>query len=82
MRNPNGFDFKDLMTFGLFILALLTFVLRFVSDHTQQKPPLYFGESMGGNANSQLLVNPLWAVALFCVYNIAYLRFDCKSHLT
>ncbi len=34
MRNPNGFDFKDLMTFGLFILALLTFVLRFVSDHT------------------------------------------------
>ncbi len=23
MRSPNGFDFKDLMTFGLFILALL-----------------------------------------------------------
>ena len=29
MRNPNGFDFKDLMTFGLFILALLTFVFTF-----------------------------------------------------
>ncbi len=25
----NHFDFKDLMTFGLFILALLTFVFTF-----------------------------------------------------
>ncbi len=30
MKNQNnGFDFKDLMTFGLFILALLTFVFSF-----------------------------------------------------
>ncbi len=27
MKNHNDFDFKDLMTFGLFLLALLTFVL-------------------------------------------------------
>ena len=27
-RNKN-FDFKDLMTFGLFLLALLTFVFTF-----------------------------------------------------
>ena len=25
-QNNNSFDFKDLMTFGLFILALLTFI--------------------------------------------------------
>ena len=29
MKNPNGFDFNDLMTFGLFILALLTFIFTF-----------------------------------------------------
>ena len=27
--DKNHFDFKDLMTFGMFILALLTFVLTF-----------------------------------------------------
>ena len=29
MKSPNGFDFNDLMTFGLFILALLTFIFTF-----------------------------------------------------
>jgi len=29
MPMKNKFDFKDLMTFGLFILALLTFVFTF-----------------------------------------------------
>ncbi len=30
MKNQdNDFDFKDLMTFGLFLLALLTFVFTF-----------------------------------------------------
>ncbi|MBO4998185.1 MAG: hypothetical protein J6D02_09330 [Lachnospira sp.] len=28
-QNKNNFDFKDLMTFGLFLLALLTFVFTF-----------------------------------------------------
>lgn len=28
--DKNHFDFKDLMAFGMFILALLTFVLTFV----------------------------------------------------
>ena len=39
------FDFKDLMAFGMFILALLTFVLR-LSDNVFSiaKPPLYFDE--------------------------------------
>lgn len=29
MPMKNHFDFKDLMTFGLFLLALLTFVFTF-----------------------------------------------------
>jgi hypothetical protein len=29
MKNQNHFDFKDMMTFGLFLLALLTFVFTF-----------------------------------------------------
>ena len=29
MSMKNHFDFKDLMTFGLFLLALLTFVFTF-----------------------------------------------------
>jgi hypothetical protein len=29
MLMKNHFDFKDLMTFGLFLLALLTFVFTF-----------------------------------------------------
>ncbi len=28
-RDKHNFDFKDLMTFGLFLLALLTFVFTF-----------------------------------------------------
>ena len=29
-NNKNHFDFKDLMAFGMFILALLTFVFTFI----------------------------------------------------
>ena len=28
--DKNSFDFKDLMAFGMFILALLTFVFTFI----------------------------------------------------
>ena len=30
LMNNNHFDFKDLMAFGMFILALLTFVFTFI----------------------------------------------------
>lgn len=30
--DKNHFDFKDLMAFGMFILALLTFVLTFIES--------------------------------------------------
>ena len=30
MNNKNHFDFNDLMAFGMFILALLTFVFTFI----------------------------------------------------
>lgn len=29
MKNQNNFDFKDMLTFGIFLLALLTFVFTF-----------------------------------------------------
>ena len=29
MKNHNNFDFKDLLTFGIFLLALLTFIFTF-----------------------------------------------------
>ena len=29
MKNQNHFDFKDLLNFGIFLLALLTFVFTF-----------------------------------------------------
>ena len=38
----NQFDFKDLMTFGLFLLALLTFVFTFCKYPYIEKPPLNF----------------------------------------
>ena len=30
LMNNNHFDFKDLMAFGMFVLALLTFVFTFI----------------------------------------------------
>ncbi len=30
LMDKKSFDFKDLMTFGMFILALLTFVFTFI----------------------------------------------------
>jgi len=30
LMNNNHFDFKDLMAFGMFIFALLTFVFTFI----------------------------------------------------
>lgn len=29
MKNQNNFDFKDLLSFGIFLLALLTFIFTF-----------------------------------------------------
>lgn len=29
MKSQNHFDFKDLLTFGIFLIALLTFVFTF-----------------------------------------------------
>ena len=42
MKNQN-FDFKDLLTFGIFIIALLTFVFTFCKLYIE-KTPLYFTE--------------------------------------
>ena len=47
MRSPNGFDFKDLMTFGLFILALLTFVFTFCKQSYIAKATLVLWSVIG-----------------------------------
>ena len=58
MKNPNGFDFKDLMTFGLFILALLTFVFTFCQHPYIAKATLALW-SVRVAVLSNYLVNPL-----------------------
>ncbi len=40
MKNQNNFDFKDLLTFGMFLLALLTFVFTLCKYVYIEKPPL------------------------------------------
>ena len=37
MKNQNNFDFKDLLTFGIFLLALLTFVFVFIIYHKRRE---------------------------------------------
>lgn len=37
------FTFQDLLLFGMFLLALLTFFLPFASNVRIEKLPLYFG---------------------------------------
>lgn len=39
----NKFDFKDLIQFGMFIIALLTLIYLICTNI--KKPSLYFGES-------------------------------------
>lgn len=34
-----NYDFKDLMAFGVFILALLTFIFQFSNNPDIRKPP-------------------------------------------
>ena len=48
-----NFDFKDLMSFGMFLLALLTFI-HLMSQQLvlhKAKPPQNFGEQKGGLCN-------------------------------
>ncbi len=42
--NKKSFDFKDLMAFGMFILALLTFVLCLADNVKHRKTTPNFGE--------------------------------------
>ncbi len=45
----NQFDFKDMMAFGLFLLALLTFVFTFCEQsYIEESHPKNFGQVMGG----------------------------------
>ncbi len=59
------FDFKDLITFGLFLLALLTFVFTFCKQPYIEKPPLNFDQQRGGFSIPNLGQPTLWAVVPF-----------------
>ena len=54
MPMKNHFDFKDLLTFGLFLLALLTFVFTFCKKFYIEKPPLKLWRVKGGISISLL----------------------------
>ncbi len=50
MKRKKQYDFIDLMTFGLFLLALLTFVFTFCKlVHIEKPPSKLFGRVLGGN---------------------------------
>ena len=71
--NNDHFDFKDLMSFGMFILALLTFIFTFTEQcHGIEKPPskLWRVDRVAFLCLLLRLVNPLWAVVLFFIVSI------------
>ena len=61
------FSFQDLMSFGMFIIALLTFI----SLNNRKQPlhrkttPIYFGRYPGGFLHLIFWQPTLWAVVLF-----------------
>ena len=64
------FDFKDLMAFGMFILALLTFVFSFIRQcfNAQKNHPGTLASERGGNFYVTVYFmrsTPLWAVVPF-----------------
>ncbi len=58
------FDFKDLMSFGMFILALLTLIIwisqqRFANSIDRKTTIVYLTGSEGGNSVIFVMVNHL-----------------------
>ena len=66
MRN---YDFQDLMAFGMFILALLTFIFQYSRESRHRKTASVICELQGGFSNQIKRQPTLWAVVLF-IYNI------------
>lgn len=67
-----NFDFKDLMSFGMFLLALLTFIHLMCQQLVlhKAKPPQNFGQWKGGICYSTYFGQPtLWGGCSFCIYN-------------
>ena len=81
-----NFDFKDLMAFGMFIIAMLTFIFnnrkqRFLSPGNGHRKTtlVYFGGSEGGIS----IINtgqPLVGGCFFYMFTIARLRGKCKTN--
>ena len=65
MLMKNQFDFMNVLTFGIFLLALLTFVFTFcnIKNH-----PSTLAEREGGFSFSNLVNPPCGRLFLLCLY--------------
>ena len=72
-----NYDFKDLMAFGMFILALLTFIFQYSKQFRHRKTAPKLDRQQGGSSVLALGNPPLWAVVFF--YNITYNFFFFKD---
>lgn len=60
-----NYDFKDLMAFGVFILALLTFIFQFSKSPRHRKTALKLCQVTGRFFRNKSFGNPpTWAVVL------------------
>ena len=60
-----NYDFKDLMAFGVFILALLTFIFQFSKYPRHRKTALKLCQVTGRSFRFRTCGNPpTWAVVL------------------
>ncbi len=76
----NHFDFKDIMTFGLFLLALLTFVFTFCRKTYIEKPPQNFDQR---GMVSSILINgqpTLVGGCSFYAFTVTQIIFICKNY--
>ena len=69
----------ELLTFGIFLLALLTFVFTFCKQPYIAKATLVLWRVVGWHCYLLNWSTPCGRLLFLCVYTIAYLRFDCKS---
>ena len=79
MLMKNQFDFGDIMAFGLFLIALLTFVFTFCKWSYIAKPPWYFDRWTGGFAYH--IGQPLVG-GCSCHYNMSERKFQVSFYLT
>lgn len=81
MKNQNNFDFKDLLTFGIFLLALLTFVFTFCKQLYIEKPPQNFDRVAGWNFYFTIRSTHLVGGCSFYMSNITCFSYFFKKKI-